>query len=41
MTLRHTLGPLASHGQDSVEFYISTNPGEDPKPLAKSLPVVS
>ena len=35
MTLRHTLGPLASHGQDSVEFYISTNPGEDPKPLAK------
>ena len=35
MTLRHTRGPLASHGQDSVEFYISTNPGEDPKPLAK------
>ena len=29
MTLRHTRGPLASHGQDSVEFYISTNPGED------------
>ena len=24
MTLRHTRGPLASHGQDSVEFYIST-----------------
>ena len=35
MTLRHTCGPLASHGQDSVEFYISTNPGEAPKPLAK------
>ena len=35
MTLRHTRGPLASHGQDSVEFYISTNPGEAPKPLAK------
>ena len=35
MTLRHTSGPLASHGQDSVEFYISTNPGEAPKPLAK------
>ena len=35
MTLRHARGPLASHGQDSVEFYISTNPGEDPKPLAK------
>lgn len=35
MTLRHTRGPLASHGHDSVEFYISTNPGEAPKPLAK------
>lgn len=35
MTLRHTRGPLASRGQDSVEFYISTNPGEAPKPLAK------
>ena len=35
MTLRHSRGPLASHGQDSVEFYISTNPGEAPKPLAK------
>ena len=35
MTLRYTRGPLASHGQDSVEFYISTNPGEAPKPLAK------
>ena len=35
MTLRHTRGPLASHGQDSVEFYISTNLGEAPKPLAK------
>ena len=35
MTLRHIRGPLASHGQDSVEFYISTNPGEAPKPLAK------
>ena len=35
MTLRHTRGPLASHGQDSVEFYISTNPGEAPKLLAK------
>ena len=34
-TLRHSRGPLASHGQDSVEFYISTNPGEAPKPLAK------
>ena len=35
MTLRHTRGPLASHGQDSIVFYISTNPGEAPKPLAK------
>ena len=35
MMLRHARGPLASHGQDSIEFYISTNPGEDPKPLAK------
>ena len=35
MTLRHTRGPLASHGQDSIEFYISTNPGEAPNPLAK------
>ena len=35
MTLRHSRGPLASHGQDSIEFYIFTNPGEAPKPLAK------
>ena len=35
MTLRHSRGPLASHGQDSIEFYISTTPGEAPKPLAK------
>lgn len=35
MTLRHARGPLASHGQDSVEFYISTNAGEAPKPLAR------
>ena len=35
MTLRHTRGPLASHGQDGIEFYISTNPGEAPKPLSK------
>ena len=35
MTLHHARGPLASHGQDSIEFYISTTPGEAPKPLAK------
>lgn len=28
-------GPLASAGQDTVEFLISANPGETPKPLAK------
>ena len=32
MTLHHARGPLASHGQD---FYISTNAGEAPKPLAR------
>ena len=35
MTLHHARGPLASHGQDSVEFYISTNAGEAPNPLAR------
>ena len=35
MTLHHARGPLASHGQDSVEFFISTNAGEAPKPLAR------
>ena len=33
--LKHSRGPLSSHGQDTVEFLISTNPGEEPKPLAK------
>ncbi|MGN0983574.1 MAG: DNA repair protein RecN [Gemmiger sp.] len=33
--LKHQRGPLASSGQDNVEFLISTNPGETPKPLAK------
>ena len=32
---KHARGPLSSHGQDTVEFLISTNPGEEPKPLAK------
>lgn len=31
----HQTGPLASSGQDQLEFYISTNPGEEPKPLVK------
>lgn len=34
-TLLHKKGPLAGSGQDTIEFYISTNPGEEPKPLAK------
>ena len=34
-TLSHKKGPLAGSGQDSVEFNISANPGEEPKPLAK------
>ncbi len=34
-SLNHSRGPLASAGQDTVEFYISANPGETPKPLAK------
>lgn len=34
-TLQHHRGPLASAGQDTIEFLISTNPGEDPKPLSK------
>ena len=34
-TLSLKKGPLAGSGQDSVEFNISTNPGEEPKPLAK------
>ncbi len=34
-SLRHSLGALASAGQDNVEFYIVTNRGEQPKPLAK------
>ncbi len=33
--LRHARGPLASAGQDKVEFLISANVGEEPKPLAK------
>lgn len=34
-TLSHKKGPLAGAGQDTVEFFITTNPGEAPKPLAK------
>ena len=33
--LQHSRGPLAGSGQDTVEFYISTNLGEAPKSLAK------
>ena len=34
-TLHHNRGSLAGSGQDVAEFYISANPGEEPKPLAK------
>lgn len=34
-TLRHEKGLLGASGQDAIEFYISTNLGEEPKPLAK------
>ena len=35
ISLQHTRGPLASRGQDTLEFYIATNQGETPKPMAK------
>ena len=34
-TLNCEKGPLGRNGQESLEFYISTNPGEPPKPLAR------
>ncbi len=34
-SLRHSRGALTSTGRDSVELYIVTNRGEQPKPLAK------
>ena len=35
LSLQHARGPLASRGQDTLEFYISTNPGEAAKPMAR------
>lgn len=35
MTLRQDTVPFGPYGQDDVEFFISTNPGELPKPLGK------
>ena len=35
LSLEHSRGPLSSRGQDTLEFYIATNQGEQPKPLAK------
>lgn len=35
MGLRAAAGDLASSGRDTMEFYISTNLGEEPKPLSK------
>lgn len=35
LSLEHSRGPLSSRGQDTLEFYIATNQGESPKPMAK------
>lgn len=35
MSLKSSFFGLLPNGQDEMEFYISTNPGETPKPLAK------
>lgn len=35
LTLQHKIGELSANGQDICEFYISTNPGESPKAMAK------
>lgn len=35
ISLQNKLGELGPKGQDICEFYISTNPGETPKPMAK------
>ena len=35
LELKHETNKLAAYGQDTLEFLISTNPGESPKPLAK------
>ncbi|MFV0412788.1 MAG: DNA repair protein RecN [Oscillospiraceae bacterium] len=35
MALQYGKTALGPNGQDNAEFYISTNPGETPKPLAK------
>lgn len=35
MALRHETMRFGPTGQDDIEFLISTNPGENPKPLAK------
>ena len=32
---KHTTGKLTIHGMDSLEFLISANRGEDPRPLAR------
>ncbi len=35
LTGKHTTGKLTIHGMDSLEFLISANPGEEPRPLAR------
>ena len=39
--LKHTRGPLSSHGQDTVEFLISTNPARSRSRWQRSRPAVS
>ena len=35
LTAKHTTGKLTIHGMDSLEFLISANRGEEPRPLAR------
>ncbi|MBC3797452.1 DNA repair protein RecN [Acetobacterium tundrae] len=35
ISIEHDIGRFASNGQDTVEFLISVNPGQPPKPLGK------
>ncbi|AWW28227.1 DNA repair protein RecN [Acetobacterium sp. KB-1] len=35
IAVEHDLSRVAAHGQDTVEFLISVNPGQAPKPLGK------
>ena len=35
LTGKHTMGKLTIHGMDNLEFLISANRGEEPRPLAR------